>query len=42
MRCLPGALGEPTTDLRTLLAEGVRLCAGLPRGDADAPTGSAP
>jgi CheY-like chemotaxis protein len=33
IRCLPGALGEPSTDLRVVLAEGIRLCAGLPRGD---------
>jgi CheY-like chemotaxis protein len=33
MRCLRGALGEPTSDLRGLVAEGVRLCAGLPRAD---------
>jgi CheY-like chemotaxis protein len=33
MRCLPGALGEPAVDLRTLIAEGIRLCAGLPRAE---------
>jgi CheY-like chemotaxis protein len=33
MRCLPGAMGEPASDLRSLIAEGVRLCAGLPRGE---------
>jgi two-component system chemotaxis response regulator CheY len=28
LRCLSGALGEPPTDLRPLLAEGISLCAG--------------
>jgi two-component system chemotaxis response regulator CheY len=32
IRCLAGALGEPNTDLRALLAEGIRLCAGLRDG----------
>ena len=27
IRCLPGKLGEAGTDLRTVLAEGIRLCA---------------
>jgi hypothetical protein len=32
IRCLPGVLGDPPNDLRVVLAEGVRLCAGLPPG----------
>ena len=28
IRCLPTALGEPGTELRAVLAEGIRLCAG--------------
>jgi len=31
IRCLPGKLGEGGTDLRSLLAEGIRLCAGATR-----------
>lgn len=31
IRCLPGRLGEPGTDLRAVLAEGIRLCAGSNR-----------
>jgi CheY-like chemotaxis protein len=36
VRCLVGALGQPPTDLRVLLGEAIRLCAGL------ASTGGAP
>ncbi len=32
IRCLPGVLGDPPHDLREVLVEGVRLCAGLPPG----------
>jgi hypothetical protein len=28
IRCLPTALGEPGMDLRAVLVEGIRLCAG--------------
>jgi CheY-like chemotaxis protein len=42
MRCLPGALGEPAGDLRSLIAEGIRLCAGLPRADAEPGGGGTP
>jgi CheY-like chemotaxis protein len=31
IRCLPTALGEPGTDLRAVLGEGIRLCAGSVR-----------
>jgi CheY-like chemotaxis protein len=30
IRCLPGVMGDPPHDLRAVLAEGIRLCAGLP------------
>jgi DNA-binding response OmpR family regulator len=29
IRCLPGVLGDPPHDLRLVLCEGIRLCAGL-------------
>jgi CheY-like chemotaxis protein len=35
MRCLPGVLGDPPHDLRVVLAEGVRLSAGLPPGNEE-------
>ncbi len=35
LRCLPGVLGDPPNDLRVLLAEGIRLSAGLPPGGAE-------
>ena len=35
MRCLGGALGEAGGDLRSLLADGIRLCGGLSRADGE-------